>query len=215
MRRNKDGLEAICGHLLGLRQNIPSQAVESCRDDSHSCTRIQCKQGPAPNQGWKAKGMSVKSGVFKVYWDIVWISQEYGTGYVKCPHVTSYIMAETWIGPTPAEESTARKWKLKQHPQKWTKQQGNAACWQFTRQQILNKFTFPVVVYECESWTIKKAERRRIDAFELWCWRRLESPLDCKEIQPVHPKGDQSWVFIGRTDVEAETLILWPPDAKS
>ena len=64
---------------------------------------------------------------------------------------------------------------------------------------------------------IKKAEHRRIDAFEVWFWRRqdLESPLDCKEIQPVHPKGDQSWVFIGRTDVEAETPILWPPDAKS
>jgi len=55
-----------------------------------------------------------------------------------------------------------------------------------------------------ESWTIKKAERQRIDAFELWCWRRLESPLDCKEIQPVYPKADQSSVFIGRTDVEAE-----------
>ena len=66
-----------------------------------------------------------------------------------------------------------------------------------------------------ESWTIKKAERRRTDVFELWCWRRLLSPLDCKEIQPVHSKGDQSWVFIGRTDVEAETPILWPPYAKS
>ena len=52
---------------------------------------------------------------------------------------------------------------------------------------------FPVVMYGCENWTIKKAERRRIDAFELWCWRRLlESPLDCKEIQPVNPKGSQS-----------------------
>ena len=69
--------------------------------------------------------------------------------------------------------------------------------------------------YGCESWTIKKGEHRRIDAFELWCWRRLESPLDYKEIQPVHPKGDQSCVFIGRTDVEAETPILWPPDVKS
>ena len=50
----------------------------------------------------------------------------------------------------------------------------------------------------------------------LWCWRRLfESPLDCKEIQPVHPRGNQSWVFIGRTDAEAETPILWSPDAKS
>ena len=75
---------------------------------------------------------------------------------------------------------------------------------------------FPVVVYGCESWIIKKAEHRRIDAFELWCWRRLwESPLGCKEIQPVCPKGDQSWMFTGRTDVKAETLILWLPDAKS
>ena len=70
-------------------------------------------------------------------------------------------------------------------------------------------------MYGCESWTIKKPEHWRIDAFELWCWRRLESPLDCKEIQPVHPKGDQSWVFIGKTEVEAEALILWPPDGKS
>ena len=70
-------------------------------------------------------------------------------------------------------------------------------------------------MYGYESWTIKKAESRRIDAFELWCWRRLESPLDCKEIQLVHHKGDQAWVFTGRTDVEAETPILWPPDVKS
>ena len=53
---------------------------------------------------------------------------------------------------------------------------------------------FPVVMYGCESWTVRKAEHRRIDAFELWCWRKLfESPLDCKEIQPVHPKGYQPW----------------------
>ena len=75
---------------------------------------------------------------------------------------------------------------------------------------LVKAMVFPVVMYGCESWTVKTAECRRIDAFELWCWRRLfESPLDCKEIQPVHPKGDQSWVFIGRTDVEAETPILW------
>ena len=82
---------------------------------------------------------------------------------------------------------------------------------------------FPAVMYGCESWTIKKPKGQRIDAFELWCWRfwavvlekTLESPLDCKEIQPVHPKGDQSWVFIGSTDVEAEIPILWPPHAKS
>ena len=60
------------------------------------------------------------------------------------------------------------------------------------------------------------AERWRIDAFKLRCWRRLlKSTLDCKEIQPVHPKGNQSWVFIGRTDAEAETPILWPPHVKS
>ena len=75
---------------------------------------------------------------------------------------------------------------------------------------IVKAMVFPVVMYGSESWTVKKAEHRRIDAFELWCWIRL-----CKEIQPVHPKGDQSWVFIGRTDAEAETPILWPPHAKS
>ena len=118
---------------------------------------------------------------------------------------------------------------------------------------------FPVVMFGCENWTIKKAEHRRIDAFELclrrflripWTARRsnqsilkeinsayslkglmlnpklqyfgyliqrassvektLESPWDCKEIQPVHPEGDQSWVFIGGTDAEAETPIVWP-----
>ena len=84
-----------------------------------------------------------------------------------------------------------------------------------TKVHLVKAMVFPVVKYRYESWTIKKAERWRIDAFELWCWRRLESPLDCKEIQPVHPKEDQSWVFIGTTDVEAETPILWPPDAKS
>ena len=73
---------------------------------------------------------------------------------------------------------------------------------------------FPVVMYGCESWTVKKVERQRIDAFELWCWT-LESPLDCKEIQPVHSKGDQSWVFTGRTDAKAATPILWPPHVKS
>ena len=74
---------------------------------------------------------------------------------------------------------------------------------------------FPVVMYGCESCILKKAEGRRIDAFELWLEKTLESPLDCKEIQSVHSKGDQSWVFFGRTDAEAETPILWPPDVKS
>ena len=81
-----------------------------------------------------------------------------------------------------------------------------------TKVCLVKSMVFSVVMYGCENWTIMKAECQRIDAFELWCWRR---PLDCKEIQPVHPKGDQSWVFIGRTDVEAETPILWPPDVKS
>jgi len=84
-----------------------------------------------------------------------------------------------------------------------------------TKVRLVKAVFFPVVMYGCESWTIKKAEPQRIDAFKLWCWRRLESPLDCKEIQPVHTKGDPSWVFIGRTEVEAETPVLWPPDAKS
>ena len=84
-----------------------------------------------------------------------------------------------------------------------------------TKVCLVRAMVFPVVMYGCESWTIKKAECQRIDTFELWCCRTLESPLDCKEIQPVHPKGDQSWMFIGRTDVEAEPPVLWQPDAKS
>ena len=83
-----------------------------------------------------------------------------------------------------------------------------------TKVRLVKAMVYPVVMYGYESWTVKKAERRRINAFELWCWRRLESPLDCKEIQPVHPKGDKSWVFIGRSDAEAETPILWPPHTK-
>ena len=84
-----------------------------------------------------------------------------------------------------------------------------------TKVHLVKAVVFPRIMYGCESWTRKKAECRRTDVFELLCWRRLESPLDCKEIQPVHPKGNQSWLFIGRTDAEAETPILWPPDAKN
>ena len=73
---------------------------------------------------------------------------------------------------------------------------------------LVKAVVFPAVMYGCDSWTLKKARHWRTDAFELWCWRRLESPLDCKEIQPVHLKGNQSWIFIGRTDAEAETPIL-------
>ena len=84
-----------------------------------------------------------------------------------------------------------------------------------TKVYLVKAMGFPVVMYGCESWAVKKAEHRRIDTFEQWCWRTLKSPLDSKVIQPVHPKGDQSWVSIGRTNVEAETPILWPPHAKS
>ena len=83
-----------------------------------------------------------------------------------------------------------------------------------TKFRLVKAMILSVVTYGFESWTIKNAECQRIDAFELWCWRRLLSPLDCKEIQPVHPKGDQSWVLTGRTDVETETPVLWPPDVK-
>ena len=82
--------------------------------------------------------------------------------------------------------------------------------------RLVKAMVFPVVMYGCESWTIKKAECRRIDAFEVWCRRRLLSvPLDCKEIQPVHSEGDQPWDFFGRNDAKAETPVLWPPHAKS
>ena len=83
--------------------------------------------------------------------------------------------------------------------------------------RLVKAMVFPVVMYGCESWMDCE------ESWELknWCFwtvvleKTLESPLDCKEIQPVHAKGDQSWVFIGRTDAEAETPILWPPHAKS
>ena len=84
-----------------------------------------------------------------------------------------------------------------------------------TKVHLVKAMVFPAVMYGCESWTVKKAECPRIDAFELRCWRRLLSPLDCKEIQLVHSKGDQSWDFFGRTDAKAETPVLWPPHAKS
>ena len=84
-----------------------------------------------------------------------------------------------------------------------------------TKVHLVKAMVFPGVMYGCESWTVKKAERRRIDVFELWCWRTLQSPLDCKEIQLVHPKEYQSWIFTGRTDAEAEAPVLWPPDVKN
>ena len=79
---------------------------------------------------------------------------------------------------------------------------------------LLKAMVFLVVMYGCESWTVKKAECRRIDAFEL-LEKTFESPLDCKEIQPVHSEGDQPWDFFGRNDAKAEIPVLWPPDRKS
>ena len=83
-----------------------------------------------------------------------------------------------------------------------------------TKVHLAKAMVSPVVVHRCESWTIKKADCQRNDAFELWCWRRLE-PLDSKEIKPVNSKGNQPWIFIGRTDAEAEASILWLLNAKS
>ena len=85
-----------------------------------------------------------------------------------------------------------------------------------TKIHLVKAMVFPLIMYECESWTIKKTWAPK----NWWFWtmvleKTLESPLDCKEIQAIHPKGDQSWVFIGRTDAEADTPILWPPHAKS
>ena len=86
---------------------------------------------------------------------------------------------------------------------KWSRAKANRVL--LTKVCIVKAMVFPVVMHACENWTIKKAEHWRTDAFEMWGSRRLKSPLDCKEIQPVHTKGNQSWIFIGRTDVEAGT----------
>ena len=84
-----------------------------------------------------------------------------------------------------------------------------------TKVHIVKSVVFPVVTYRCESWSVKKTECWRTDAFKLWCWSTLENPSDYKEIKPFNPKGSQPWIFIGRTDAEAEALILWPLVAKS
>ena len=84
-----------------------------------------------------------------------------------------------------------------------------------TKVHLVKAMAFPVVMYGCESWTIKKAERQRLMLWTVVLERTLKNPLDCKEIKPSNPKGNQPWIFIGRTDVEAEAPILWPPDAKN
>ena len=80
-----------------------------------------------------------------------------------------------------------------------------------TKLRLVKAMFFPLVMYGCESWTVKKAEHRRTDATVV-LEKTLASPLDCKEIQPVHPKGDQPWHFFGRNDAKA---VLWPPHEKS
>ena len=84
-----------------------------------------------------------------------------------------------------------------------------------TNIHLIKAIVFPVVMHGWESWTIKKAELQRIDAFELVLKKILASPFYCKQIQPGNPKGNQSWIFVKRTDAEAETPILWPPDVKN
>ena len=84
-----------------------------------------------------------------------------------------------------------------------------------TEISLVKAMVFPVVMYGCESWTTKKAECRRIDAFELWFWRRLFKVPWTARSSNLSILKEVSWVFIGRTDAEAETPILWPPDAKS
>ena len=98
-------------------------------------------------------------------------------------------------------------------PRQWIKKQRHHFA---DKDPYSESYGFPVTMYWCENWTIKKAW-----APKNWCFqtvlleKTLKSPLDCMEIKPVHPKGNQSWAFIGRIDAEAEAPILWPPDAKS
>ena len=81
---------------------------------------------------------------------------------------------------------------------------------------LVKAMVFPVVMYGCESWTIKKAERQRTDAFELWCWRRLlRVPWTARRYNQSHSQGDQPWDFFEKNNAKAETPVLWPPHAKS
>ena len=84
-----------------------------------------------------------------------------------------------------------------------------------TKVHLVKAMVFPVVIYGCENWTVKKAERQRLDAFELWCWRRLWESLGLQG-DPTSPFWRRSaLVFLGRNDAKAETPVLWPPHAKS
>ena len=103
-------------------------------------------------------------------------------------------------------------------PEKYIKKQSHTLP---TKVHIVKAMVFPVIMHGCESWTVKKAEYQRIDAFQLWWGRRLlrlpwtPGRSNQSILKENNPKGNQSWIFIGRTDAEAEAPILWPPDAKN
>ena len=127
-----------------------------------------------------------------------------------------FTIAKTWKQPRcPSADEWIRKLWYIYTIEYYSAIKKNAFESVLMRWMKLEPMAFPVVMYVCKSCTVKKAECQRIDAFELWCWRHLESPLDCKEIQPVHSEGDQPWDFFGRNDANAETPVLWPPHAKS
>ena len=84
-----------------------------------------------------------------------------------------------------------------------------------TKVHIVKAMVFPVVTYGCERWVTKKSERWGTDAFELWYWRIVLSPLDFKEINPVNPNRNHPWIFIAKTDAEAAAPVLWLPNGKS
>ena len=113
-----------------------------------------------------------------------------------------------------ATDSTSLAWRIQ-----WKDELGSL---QYTKSQKVRHnwstyhfMVFPVVMYGCKRWTMKKTECQRIDAFELWCWRRLLRVPWTAEMKLVNPKENQPWVFFGRTDTEAETPVLRPPDVKS
>ena len=139
---------------------------------------------------------------------MAWVREHQGMLIPSLSNLQSHIWALVWGLRTCLFS--------RQRYTKWSHPSCGTLCLKSKLKSNMISRVFPVVMYGSESWTIKKAECQRIDAFKLWCWRRLLTvPLDCKEIQPVHPKGNQPWIFIGRTDAGAEAPILWPPDAKS
>ena len=120
-----------------------------------------------------------------------------------------------WMAEFKLTDKTSSTHKGNSMDKKWENQGGYMNKCGLSKVHVVKAMVFPVDMNGCVSWTIKRAYHQRIDAFEIWCWRRLLSPLDCKEIKPVNPIGNQPWIFIGRTDLEAEAPILWPPDARS